>query len=790
MCGIAFLLQDGQYTVEETERNELLWNSIRQSIARRGPDGSSHVGLGIITNDESGFETKVDLKSRPTFATRVDGEMNLFFAASVLHVQGEVMTGQPYLDRDGNILMWNGEVFDWATGYEGESKVTEATICETIKPSDTLLVAERLRDTLDKIDKASFHLLADKFTQCLSSIQGPWAIIYWSKKHRTLFYGRDPFGRRSLLSLHSPDGRLKALSSVIPEYFCGDLSSWREVPVRGIFSVRFPEIVPEDVSKAANEGDFMPRVVESGCTTWPDERVKLCRKTLSPPTSPFSVSQGPVGFSSSSKMFLNALIDAMKKRLKVLGGYSPKSSSREVDQLEQGRVAILFSGGIDSVLLAAVLHICLESSEEPIDLLNVSFDEDEGGGDKKNNMEVHNLNDGSEQQVKWTREKDGKSCKPSPDRAAAIVALGELEAIYPTRRWRLVHIDVPASERNMYEARIKQLIKPRDTQMDLNIGSAFWFAARGCGYLKSYNKIERDSVSKTSLKGRPLLRIGAAGAAAGVGKEVWTQSTSNPEETQVHTNNPVVSSRAQRCLRDGCRRIVKRNCVYDLCRQCCLKFQSGQSGQSDRPHCPAHKSKYSSNKIEKEDGVEGEGETSAAIESATDERDYANNDGDNDIETETRLPFCSLSKILLVGLGADEQMAGYGRHRTTYLRAGVSGLEEELNLDLTRLWERNLGRDDRCISDSGKEAWFPFLDEGVVTFLQNLAIEDIADLNEAPGVGDKRILRDAARLLGLSTCSEFVKRAIQFGSRIAKLTSQDIHGSRRKGKGTNKISTD
>ena len=36
--------------------------------------------------------------------------------------------------------------------------------------------------------------------------------------------------------------------------------------------------------------------------------------------------------------------------------------------------------------------------------------------------------------------------------------------------------------------------------------------------------------------------------------------------------------------------------------------------------------------------------------------------------------------------------AGYGRHRTTYVRSGAEGLEEELDLDCTRLWERNLGR--------------------------------------------------------------------------------------------------
>jgi asparagine synthetase B (glutamine-hydrolysing) len=32
-------------------------------------------------------------------------------------------------------------------------------------------------------------------------------------------------------------------------------------------------------------------------------------------------------------------------------------------------------------------------------------------------------------------------------------------------------------------------------------------------------------------------------------------------------------------------------------------------------------------------------------------------------------------------------------------------------------------RDDRCISDHGKEAWFPFLDEKVVRFLQETPLD-------------------------------------------------------------------
>jgi hypothetical protein len=98
-----------------------------------------------------------------------------------------------------------------------------------------------------------------------------------------------------------------------------------------------------------------------------------------------------------------------------------------------------------------------------------------------------------------------------------------------------------------------------------------------------------------------------------------------------------------------------------------------------------------------------------------------------------------------------------------------------------------LGRDDRVITDHGREAWFPFLDEGVVQFIQNSSLLELTNLQEPPGIGDKKVLRQAAKALGIQLSSEFVKRAIQFGTRIAQETNVLYHGSHRKGKGTNKI---
>ncbi|PKI44422.1 hypothetical protein CRG98_035154 [Punica granatum] len=102
-----------------------------------------------------------------------------------------------------------------------------------------------------------------------------------------------------------------------------------------------------------------------------------------------------------------------------------------------------------------------------------------------------------------------------------------------------------------------------------------------------------------------------------------------------------------------------------------------------------------------------------------------------------------------------------------------------MRLDMLRIWKRNLGRDDRCISDNGREARFPFLDEDVIKILLDIPLWEIADLEQPSGRGDKKILREVAKLLGLSEASILPKRAIQFGSRIARESNRKNFGSNR-----------
>lgn len=50
-------------------------------------------------------------------------------------------------------------------------------------------------------------------------------------------------------------------------------------------------------------------------------------------------------------------------------------------------------------------------------------------------------------------------------------------------------------------------LQPLNTIMDLNIGTAFWFAARGVGYLREYSDSEVDGFFGFQENQVPLLRV-------------------------------------------------------------------------------------------------------------------------------------------------------------------------------------------------------------------------------------------------------------------------------------------
>ncbi|WVQ76186.1 hypothetical protein IAR50_005846 [Cryptococcus sp. DSM 104548] len=135
----------------------------------------------------------------------------------------------------------------------------------------------------------------------------------------------------------------------------------------------------------------------------------------------------------------------------------------------------------------------------------------------------------------------------------------------------------------------------------------------------------------------------------------------------------------------------------------------------------------------------------------------------------TTTPYHVTAKVYISGLGADEQLGGYSRHRHAFDTNSWQGLIEETQMDIHRLPTRNLSRDDRLISSHARDARYPFLSLSFISHLSSVPIHIKCDPRLPPGEGDKRLLRLAAKKVGLEKTSGRVKRAMQFGTRSSKV---------------------
>ena len=159
--------------------------------------------------------------------------------------------------------------------------------------------------------------------------------------------------------------------------------------------------------------------------------------------------------------FKRLLQDAVKVRL--------ASSSQETPQH-----AVLFSGGVDCTLLALLMDSVLPPNH-PIDLLNVAFE---------NPRVLKAAAKGIAQEVHTPSEPNFEYAL-CPDRMTGLSSYEELMEVRPARQWRFVSINVPFAETQTQTELITKLMYPHNTEMDLSISLAFFFASKGSGVVTS-----------------------------------------------------------------------------------------------------------------------------------------------------------------------------------------------------------------------------------------------------------------------------------------------------------------
>ncbi|KAH9509730.1 Asparagine synthetase domain-containing protein 1 [Bulinus truncatus] len=586
----------------------------------------------------------------------------------VLHLRGD-LTPQPVTDGRNNALLWNGEIFDGIQVKSNENDTQVLFDALSLCTTDTMVL------------------------KVLESIHGPWAFIYWQADAKKLWFGRDMLGRRSLLwhlPSHSDDQFI--LSSVSNEK-----QEYSEIPSVGIFALDFTEPISSptltlypwlhcrwpgttdrvlDTPQSELIRRLFPLYVSNltvkldyseVLTTWiPNVNRSLDIDNLTPERliakGQFQNSKDLLHQILINEAELNILSDALieilqravEKRVINLPQYK-FSKIQENVLSSDANIAVLFSGGLDSTVLAALADRCLPP-DQPIDLLNVAFEQKPTVKQKNQKQRlkrqkqrsVFNENSGGSEHVSEKKTGNGPEdvfcndrlsaaleCECNiqtwngvsppndvhstedlfdpfkvPDRETGRRALSELN---PNRKWNFIEINVMQEEvQMMRQSRICNLIYPLQTVLDDSIGCAVWFASRGVGVLGNDRK-------------------------------------------------------------------------------------------------QAFKSK---------------------------------------------------ARVILCGMAADEQFAGYSRHRVTFNTKGWEGLVDEIEQEMWRISARNLGRDDRIITDHGKESRFPFLDETFTKFVSTIPVYNRADLRLPRGIGEKLLLRLCAFKLGLHKTAVEPKRAI------------------------------
>ncbi|GAA5960988.1 hypothetical protein JCM21900_001938 [Sporobolomyces salmonicolor] len=641
-----------------------MWERLVDGVKERGPDASDSRVQHVQHNQSFSYELR--------------------FHASILHMRGEGVSTQPFVADNGDVLLWNGEIFDGLDVAPNEND------------------GRKLFDLIESSGPSNFFA-------AIRNIEGPYAFVFYQASTSRIYFGRDPLGRRSLL-LHPPtpvSPFFVLVSSAPGRDF--PLKEWEEVGCEAVHCYHLLDAKGEPCKVDGKRGlSACPRYPKSmGCSQnsliYPFDRLvttlpqpgQLTPMTRSIPPQPVMTSH----LSLALQSFLAALETSVRQRVLTVPSIPPAPAAR---------IAILFSGGLDCTALAVILDRVLPE-REAVDLINVAFEnprklkakEDgpqKGRKGNKKGKSKGRVIDGEVESMEIEDDEVGRgvaaqaaaeagepvdpsppahsstpapdSTSPSPitapqdlsiydvpDRLTGRASWHELRRLRPNRRWNLVEVNVPYEEMLEHRQKVVELMRPQNTVMDLSIAIAFYFAARGKGVLAS------DSSSFTAA----------------------------------------------------------------------------------------------------------------------------------------RELYHSRARVLLSGLGADELLGGYARHRRAFqqplapppLSATSSplprsrspsfsevppsppenwpSLVRELQLDLDRLSTRNLGRDDRIVSSHGKEARYPFLAAHVVDFCANLPVWLKCDMRFGEGVGDKMLLRVLARNLGLQGAASLPKRAIHFGARTAKM---------------------
>ncbi|EEA20508.1 hypothetical protein TMatcc_000489 [Talaromyces marneffei ATCC 18224] len=466
MCGIFFSLSASEHVLPQVKTTTWLRN--------RGPDNYyTHL-------------VKLESPRGAEVSTTTPETIYLTFISSVLALRGDHVTSQPLVDTKSNsVLCWNGEA--WKVNGE------------LVDGNDTELVFQKFIEAIqyhhDAGELEAEDKSVDRLTNIISNITGPFSFVFYDGVHRRLYFSRDCLGRRSLLHGQDDYGKLRICS--VCDGSPG--AAFDEVETDGLHMIDLSRILlstdtPDGTPKIFYQVEVIPWSYGSVEAPLLKNPVAPMHRTL-PSTDPPSL--------SLSSPCVQALEQELRQSVEI--------RVRNIPQLGRGspgadaKVAVLFSGGLDCTLLARLSHDALPK-DESIDLINVAFENPRVAAALKAKHEKEN---GKEQMPSIY-----ESC---PDRITGRAGHAELQKACPDRVWRFVAVDVPFQEFTAHRDEVIQLMRPHNTEMDLSIACALYFASRGQGTVATSDSSDTTTIYTTTA--RVLLSgLGADELFAGYGR--------------------------------------------------------------------------------------------------------------------------------------------------------------------------------------------------------------------------------------------------------------------------------
>lgn len=298
-----------------------------------------------------------------------------------------------------------------------------------------------------------------------------------------LFIGRDVLGRRSLVMSTTPDYSCLVISSVLPQ--SESLLQSEELLPPGIFSMRFHDVESPGFGSLSLRRYSWPSL-DSSCCKVPSiferffknmsmetvDNILFCDQTVEMlPTEEEdnrlkrlaslvpSEKDLDVDFALMTLLFeqslnefpdletliagfIKVLLSSIEIRCRAIPDRCLSCSSESI--CSHCKVGVLFSGGIDSTIIAALVDEALPAEEAyAVELLNVAF---------------HQNNERSKGPV-------------PPDRQTALAVVSLLNQENEARKFELACVNVSQAElHETRKSRIKELILPCDTILDDSLG--------------------------------------------------------------------------------------------------------------------------------------------------------------------------------------------------------------------------------------------------------------------------------------------------------------------------------